>query len=91
MMVQAVKGEAMLGDRRFIVTMLLPTFFFLICFYAYPFIFNIENSFTDLSLGAVTVRAMRKPSWVYSVLWPIGRELRCGHIECSSPSAGPAS
>jgi multiple sugar transport system permease protein len=50
MTVQAVKGEAMQGDRRFIVTMLLPTFFFLVCFYAYPFIFNIENSFTDLSL-----------------------------------------
>ncbi len=50
MTVQAAKGEAMLGDRRFIVTMLLPTFFFLICFYAYPFFFNIENSFTDLSL-----------------------------------------
>jgi multiple sugar transport system permease protein len=50
MTVQPAKGEAMEGDRRFIVTMLLPTFFFLICFYAYPFIFNIENSFTDLSL-----------------------------------------
>jgi multiple sugar transport system permease protein len=38
------------GDRGFIVTMLVPTFFFLACFYVYPFIFNIENSFTDLSL-----------------------------------------
>jgi multiple sugar transport system permease protein len=38
------------SDRRFIVTMLAPTFFFLLCFYAYPFLFNIENSFTDLSL-----------------------------------------
>jgi multiple sugar transport system permease protein len=44
------KAEAMQGDRRFVVTMLVPTFFFLVCFYAYPFLFNIENSFTDLSL-----------------------------------------
>ena len=44
------RAEAMKGDRRFIVTMLAPTFFFLVCFYAYPFLFNIENSFTDLSL-----------------------------------------
>jgi multiple sugar transport system permease protein len=47
---KAAKGEAMRGDRRFITTMLAPTFFFLACFYAYPFLFNIENSFTDLSL-----------------------------------------
>jgi multiple sugar transport system permease protein len=40
----------MRGDRGFIVTMLAPTFFFLACFYVYPFVFNIENSFTDLSL-----------------------------------------
>jgi multiple sugar transport system permease protein len=40
----------MQGDRAFVATMLIPTFFFLVCFYAYPFIFNIENSFTDLSL-----------------------------------------
>ena len=40
----------MQGDRRFIVTMLVPTFFFLICFYIYPTVFNIENSLTDLSL-----------------------------------------
>ncbi|MGL4239709.1 MAG: carbohydrate ABC transporter permease [Beijerinckiaceae bacterium] len=44
------RSEAMKGDRSFIVTMLVPTFFFLICFYAYPFLFNVENSFTDLSL-----------------------------------------
>ena len=46
----AARAEAMQGDRRFITTMLVPTFFFLVCFYAYPFLFNIENSFTDLSL-----------------------------------------
>jgi multiple sugar transport system permease protein len=44
------KQETMRGDRRFVLTMLAPTFFFLACFYAYPFFFNIENSFTDLSL-----------------------------------------
>lgn len=38
------------GDGRFVVTMLVPTFFFLTCFFLYPTIFNIENSFTDLSL-----------------------------------------
>jgi multiple sugar transport system permease protein len=42
--------SGMQGDRRFVVTMLVPTFFFLACFYVYPFFFNIENSFTDLSL-----------------------------------------
>src|SRR5258706_4892685 len=40
----------MTGSRRFIVTMLVPAFFFLICFYIYPTVFNIENSVTDLSL-----------------------------------------
>src|SRR5258706_3440291 len=40
----------MTGSRRFIVTMLVPAFFFLICFYIYPTVFNIENSLTDLSL-----------------------------------------
>ena len=40
----------MKGDRRFVATMLLPTFFFLICFYAYPTLYNVMNSFTDLSL-----------------------------------------
>lgn len=40
----------MQGDRRYVVTMLLPTFFFLVCFYLYPTLYNIENSFTDLSL-----------------------------------------
>jgi multiple sugar transport system permease protein len=44
------RSAAMRGDRSFVLTMLAPTFFFLACFYAYPFIFNIENSFTDLSL-----------------------------------------
>ena len=40
----------MKGDRRFVASMLLPTFFFLICFYAYPTLYNLMNSFTDLSL-----------------------------------------
>jgi multiple sugar transport system permease protein len=40
----------MSASRRFVVTMLLPAFFFLVCFYVYPTVFNIENSFTDLSL-----------------------------------------
>ena len=40
----------MRGDRGFVLTLLAPTFFFLVCFYAYPFFFNIETSFTDLSL-----------------------------------------
>ncbi|MBN9064797.1 MAG: sugar ABC transporter permease [Rhizobiales bacterium] len=40
----------MSNERRFIVTMLAPTFFFLICFYLYPTLYNLANSFTDLSL-----------------------------------------
>src|SRR5262245_13281823 len=30
--------------------MLVPAFFFLVCFYLYPTVFNISNSLTDLSL-----------------------------------------
>ena len=37
-------------ERGFLVAALAPPFFFLICFYVYPTIFNIENSLTDLSL-----------------------------------------
>jgi multiple sugar transport system permease protein len=44
------RGETMRGERGFVLTMLAPAFFFLVCFYAYPFVFNIGNSFTDLSL-----------------------------------------
>jgi multiple sugar transport system permease protein len=40
----------MKGERRFVVTMLLPTFFFLVCFYLYPSLYNLSNSMTDLSL-----------------------------------------
>ena len=40
--------------------MLAPTFFFLICFYIYPTIFNIENSLTNLSLFGLR----RGGSWV---------------------------
>lgn len=38
------------GERPFIVFMLVPAFFFLIMFYVYPTLFNLEVSFTDLSL-----------------------------------------
>jgi multiple sugar transport system permease protein len=38
------------GERRFILYMLVPAFFFLICFYVYPTLYNLENSFTDLDL-----------------------------------------
>jgi len=37
-------------ERRFLLVALLPTFFFLLCFYVYPMVFNIETSLTDLSL-----------------------------------------
>ncbi|MGI9334018.1 MAG: carbohydrate ABC transporter permease [Gammaproteobacteria bacterium] len=40
----------MRGERRLIVLLLVPAFFFLICFYLYPTLFNLVNSFTDLSL-----------------------------------------
>ena len=40
----------MKGERRFIVSMLAPIFFVLISFYVYPALFNVYNSFTDLSL-----------------------------------------
>jgi multiple sugar transport system permease protein len=38
------------GERRFVVSMLAPIFFVLISFYVYPALFNVYNSFTDLSL-----------------------------------------
>lgn len=38
------------GDRPFIIFMLMPAFFFLVMFYIYPTLFNLQNSFTDLSL-----------------------------------------
>ena len=40
----------MRGTRWFVATMLAPAFFFLVCFYVYPTVFNIANSLTDLSL-----------------------------------------
>ncbi len=43
----------MKGDRRLIVTYLLPALFFVFCFYLYPIVFNLENSFTDLKLGGL--------------------------------------
>jgi multiple sugar transport system permease protein len=41
---------AMRGERPFITFMLIPAFFFLVMFYVYPAVFNLANSFTDLSL-----------------------------------------
>jgi len=41
---------SMSGQRRFLLLALLPTFFFLACFYVYPTLFNLETSVTDLSL-----------------------------------------
>ena len=38
------------GDRAFVLYMLAPAFFFLIAFYLYPTLFNLQNSFTDLNL-----------------------------------------
>jgi len=40
----------MTGERVFIALMLAPIFFFLFFFYGYPTLFNLFNSFTDLSL-----------------------------------------
>ena len=40
----------MRGTRWFVVTMVAPALFFLICFYVYPTVFNIANSLSDLSL-----------------------------------------
>lgn len=37
-------------QRRFLTVALVPSFFFLACFYIYPTVFNLETSFTDLSL-----------------------------------------
>ena len=50
--VAAPRGQrgAAMRARGFLVAALAPPFFFLICFYVYPTIFNIENSLTDLSL-----------------------------------------
>lgn len=42
--------RALRGERRFVVTMLVPAFFFLVMLYLYPVAFNVWNSFTDLSL-----------------------------------------
>lgn len=47
---QRVRSRLRRSDRRFVVTMLAPTAFFLLAFYVYPTVFNIENSFTDLDL-----------------------------------------
>ena len=40
----------MRGSRAFVGLLLLPALFFLVMFYVYPTIFNLQNSFTDLSL-----------------------------------------
>jgi multiple sugar transport system permease protein len=46
----APRGSYLRGERTFVVVMLVPTFFFLVMFYLYPTLFNLVNSFTDLSL-----------------------------------------
>jgi multiple sugar transport system permease protein len=38
------------GERRFAAVLLLPAFLFLAAFYLYPTLFNLQVSFTDLSL-----------------------------------------
>lgn len=38
------------AERGFLWFALVPTFFFLVSFYLYPTLFNLETSFTDLSL-----------------------------------------
>jgi len=40
----------MLFDRYFVAFMLTPVFFFIVFFYGYPTVFNLQNSFTDLNL-----------------------------------------
>jgi len=45
-----VTNPAIRGERPFIIYMLVPAFFFMIMFYVYPTLFNLQNSFTDLSL-----------------------------------------
>jgi multiple sugar transport system permease protein len=50
-MTTAASGRSIWTDqRRFLLVALVPTFFFLACFYIYPTVFNLETSFTDLSL-----------------------------------------
>ena len=46
--------------RGFLVSALLPAFFFLACFYVYPSVFNIQTSLTDL--GIFTLR--RGGDWI---------------------------
>lgn len=48
--VAAPQRRRIKGERPFVVFMLLPAFFFLAMFYLYPTLFNLQNSFTDLSL-----------------------------------------
>jgi multiple sugar transport system permease protein len=38
------------GLRGFVLFAIAPTVFFLVCFYVYPTVFNLETSLTDLSL-----------------------------------------
>jgi len=44
------RAAAFISERGFLLFALVPTFFFLIAFYLYPTLFNLETSFTDLSL-----------------------------------------
>jgi multiple sugar transport system permease protein len=44
------RPAAWVGERGFLLFALVPTFFFLVSFYLYPTLFNLETSLTDLSL-----------------------------------------
>jgi multiple sugar transport system permease protein len=44
------RRRAPIAERGFLWLALVPTFFFLVCFYVYPTLFNLETSLTDLSL-----------------------------------------
>lgn len=48
--VAATPARRRWAERRFVLYMLVPALFFLVCFYVYPTLYNLENSFTDLSL-----------------------------------------
>jgi multiple sugar transport system permease protein len=50
-MTAAASGRSIWTDqRRFLLVALVPAVVFLACFYIYPTVFNLETSFTDLSL-----------------------------------------
>ncbi len=69
----------MIRERMFVPLMLLPIFFFLFFFYGYPTLYNLYNSFTDLSLlglktggafvGLKNYVALLSSADFYRVLW----------------------